>query len=206
MIKESTRKIRLTGTTPILATYPAEKDLYTRFIASKCESDSPDEGEQTFEEREAQSLSIFPTDEDGSPIILGYQIKGYLKEAILNLSSQNGIKAGRKKVDNFVFIEPARIRFFRDGNAVEKTDGRCERPLMSNVMGKEYTSIKSSEQILAPWEITFTIRLVENAATKTSKNITWDAISDALDYGRNKGLLQWRNAGYGQFTWKEVAE
>ena len=65
-------------------------------------------------------------------------------------------------------------------------------------------ALASSELIALPWAIDVKITLLENAATKQSKALTWDVIEDALQYGRLRGIGQWRNGGYGRFTFERT--
>ena len=46
--------------------------------------------------------------------------------------------------------------------------------------------------------------LLPNNGSKVSSNITFDDIELALDYGELRGIGQFRNGGYGRFTWERV--
>ena len=65
-------------------------------------------------------------------------------------------------------------------------------------------SLAASEMIDLPWSVEFVVTLLPNPVSKSSAQVTWDAIETALDYGQFQGLGQWRNGGYGRFTWERV--
>ena len=50
------------------------------------------------------------------------------------------------------------------------------------------------------------MELLPNDKTAKSNGITWQDIELALDYGMRNGLGQFRNGGYGRFTWQEVRD
>ena len=79
---------------------------------------------------------------------------------------------------------------------------RFSPPLRAQTMQGPRVTLAASEQIDDPWTIEFTVKLIGNPGTRTSAPITWEAIETALDYGSICGALgQWRNGGYGRFTW-----
>lgn len=209
MIKFTERTYVLKGITEILGSQPADPEIRSRFIASKAPAE-----ELSREELELIDASQMEIDRgvtkfhqswrSGALCLLDYQIKGHLKESITNLGSQSGIKQGAKKVDNYVFVLPREIEITQNGKTVTEPDGVCERPLRANVMGREYNSLAASEQIDAPWEIKFNVRLVENSGTRASAPVTWEDIEDALEYGFFKGIGQWRNGGHGRYNWERV--
>ena len=59
-----------------------------------------------------------------------------------------------------------------------------------------------SEQIDAPWELRFDILLLDNKKTTQSVALGWEQIETMFEYGQLKGLLQWRNGGYGRFEYE----
>ena len=63
-------------------------------------------------------------------------------------------------------------------------------------MQGERVCLASSEQIMDPWQITFSVSLLPNNGSKVSSNITFDDIELALDYGELRGIGQFRNGGY----------
>ncbi len=203
---QETRKFRITGITEILGSLPASEEVYTQYIASKA-PDTPAEDETDLVQMEEKGLTVFARKPGGNELILlDYQIKGFLKEAVNNLKADNGVGAGRKKIDNFVFVSPRHIPLIRNGQPVIDEDERFERPLRAQTMQGERVALASSELVRDPWEIEIEITLLDNNSTKASKAVTWETITSALDYGFLKGLGQWRNGGYGRFKWEQIAE
>lgn len=76
---------------------------------------------------------------------------------------------------------------------------------MQTMQGQR-TALKGSEEVDDPWSITITVELLPNDKTAKSNGITWADIELALDYGMRNGLGQFRNGGYGRFTWQEVRD
>jgi len=202
-MKQETKKFKIVGITEILGSLPASKSLFTDFVASK----APDgvEDEEDFVQREEKGLTVFARDpRDGKICLTDYQVKGFLKEAMNNLKASNGIVAGRKKIDNFVFISPRRIPVMHDGAVLYDEDDRLERQLRASTPLGERVTLASSEMVLDPWEAVVEITLLHNTGSAKSKALAWGAIHDALDYGFFKGLGQWRNGGFGRFRWESI--
>ena len=157
-------------------------------------------------------MTVFLRDE-GSVCLMAYVINGYLKEAIAAMGMENGVKMPASKVDKYVFnlnvcgqnqsgLEV--LKLIRDGEPISAPDRVLERPLRGMTMQGPRIALASSELIALPWAIDVKITLLENAATKQSKALTWDVIEDALKYGRLRGIGQWRNGGYGRFTFERM--
>ena len=205
MLQFEERKYRLSGITPLLGSQPANPDVRAAYIASK----APTEWQR------AEENDMLPDDERGVTVFLrrlgddalsmmDYVLVGYLKSACKSLSAQNGIQQAESKVGTYVFVEPRTIPILRNGEPVIEEDSVLERPLRAQTMQGPRVALASSEQVDDPWTLEFSIRLLINEGTAKSKPVTWEAIEDALDYGRLKGLGQWRNGGYGRFTWERV--
>lgn len=200
-----TRTYRLTGLTPILGSSPASRAVRTEFIASKApRPELVEEESELGPDWDTHGLTVFIRDDEDQLCLMDYQIKGFLKETLLTLKNQLKLVAPKKKIDNLLFIEPRYIPILKDGEPVIDEDDVLERPLLaSTAMGTRVT-LAGSELIEAPWEITVTMTLLPGEDTVKGKAMTWDTIETALDYGRLKGLAQWRNASYGRFTWQRV--
>ena len=196
---------KVTGMNRILAAQAANPKVHSEFIAAKAASinKSVEETSKLPEGFENRGLTVFLRD-DGVLCLSDYVIKGFLKEALGALKSQIGIAAHASKVDNYVLVTPAYLRFSKDGKPVEKPDEIFERPLRAMTMQGPRVSVAASECINEGWELTFTISLLDNPATNKSKALTFEAIEEALDYGAFKGLGQWRNGQNGRFTWSVV--
>lgn len=204
-------RVRITGIMPILGSVSLNKDVATEFIASKTKT--PEEAKRADEDMEdlpeaddvLENMSTgFYRDANMSPILKGYQIKGFFKGAAKALKDQIKIASTTSKVDNYVFIEERNIPMFRDGEQIVGVDGILERPLKCETMRGPRVALSRSERINEGWTAEFTVKVLTNSGTAKSKPITMDTIRELLGYGKLKGLLQWRNAGYGSFTWEEI--
>ena len=207
------RKVRIKGITDILGSVTADKEVYSKFIASKAETqeevynakgdkdDLPDiDGKET----------VFYRGEDGFPVLKGYQIKGFLKEAAKamrgTLDEVGSVTTSQGKVDNLIFVKERDIKLYRDGKRIEDIDGYLERPLRAQTMQGPRVSLARSEVIKEGWECEFTLQFINDVHGGRSKTYTWDTIEKLLEYGSLKGLLQWRNAGYGAFSFEWVED
>lgn len=179
---------------PMLGTVPKDPEVYARYIASK--APSPDvaaeenEAEKSREDVEKGGWTGFHQDQDGL-FIYNYMILGFMKEAGNTLKEQLGIKNLRSKIDQHVFIEPRRIHI------ADKPSGVLERPLRAMTMQGPRVTVVRSDYVDEGMEIAFTIRLLKN------KEIMANVLREVLEFGRLKGLGQFRNGSYGQF---EVVE
>ncbi len=86
------------------------------------------------------------------------------------------------------------------GEIVAEEDDVLERPLRGQTARGERITLLASERVLPPAQIVFTVELIEH------KEVTLDTIRAILDYGKYKGLGQWRNGGWGrfEFEWGEM--
>lgn len=196
-------KIRITLTEEMLGTACANKEVHEEYIASK--SKDAAKSKEELESLPATELmekgtTVFHRDDDGTPIIYDYQLKGFLKEAtgiMVDLSDKE-IRIGKTKlskfthkriVDNFVFVYPRKIR-------LAALSPVCTRPLRADTMQGERVALASSETV--PAGTTFECEI------KTLTPQLDELMGKCLDYGAMKGLGQWRNSGKGRFTWEEV--
>lgn len=209
MIQYEKRVYELTGTTPILGSSPANPDIRTAYIASKAPSPADVAGEEEayVPNIDEKGLTVFLRDpKSGALMFLDYQVRGFFKAAIKNLGVQNKIKQSRSKVDRFLFVGPRIIPILQNGKPVMEEDEILERPLRAMTAKGERVALAGSESIYAPWTIRIELTLLPNEGTSASRAITWQDVEDALDYGQLMGLGQFRNGGYGRFTWKRIDE
>lgn len=190
-------RVRLTFLEPVLGTWPSNENIARDFIASK----APDAG--TIEDEIAaigadavadKGKTVFPR-ADGRPIFYDYQIKGFFKDACGILSrvkttKSSALKAYRKIIDGLIFVEPRMIPITVNGDIAE-----CQRPLRAQTPQGERVSLANSEEIPAGSSIEFEIMLFDEKAHKA-------AVLEWLDYGRMRGLGQWRNSGKGRFSYE----
>lgn len=225
-ITNETRTYRLTGTTPLLGSNPANPKIHSEYVAAKAaalekaleetamlpnEEELKAELREKLEQVKTMGFTVFLRDGDDHHLVIGnHVVKGFLKAAMLTLKDQLGITSPKSKVDNLVFVGPTYLPIMRDGQPITAPDDYNERPLRAETMQGPRVSLASSEHINAPWYVDVSITLIANNAPKgkagaedakpKSKALTFDAIETALSYGAFKGLGQWRNGGYGSFT------
>lgn len=193
--------VRLTLLEEALGMTPGDSEIYSKWIASK--APDPELGEEETETVKATEMpedatTCFPRTEDGEPFCYDYQIKGFFKDACSSLRRVPGTLSkslvGHKKViDGTIFIEQRVIPFKLPDGA---TCGLCERPLRASSPSGERTALASSETVPAGTVLEFSI-LVMNPDNA-------ELVREWLDYGRLRGLFQWRNSGKGRFTWEEL--
>ena len=193
-------KVKLTLTEEILGTASNNPEIHSEFIASK----APD-AKSREEEIEAigvdaeieKGMTVFPRNAEGQPIMWDYQIKGFFKDACGMLrkvtdSKSSKIKAYKKEIDGLIFVQEREIPFQFDGKI-----GNCQRPLRAQTAQGERVSLANSETIPAGTTLEFTIECLVDSDMA--------AVREWLDYGRLRGLGQWRNSGKGKFQWEEIA-
>lgn len=187
-------KLTITFTEPILGSQP-RRDIVIEHLMRKKGID-PNEVSDELETLE-ETLDRYTTafhKKDGTPVIYDYVIKGFLKEAASTFNGRKeilGLKNARSKVDNYVFVSPRVIPIITD-SAISI----LERPLRALTMQGPRTSIARSEMIDAGAKIECEIVVL------APDIITEDVLRALLDYGRYKGIGQWRNGGYGRFEYK----
>lgn len=195
--------VRLTFTEDVLGTANADKNVHSEFIASKA-PDAPSREEEVAalgaDKVEHKEMTVFPRMEDGeTPMFWDYQIKGFFKDTCSALSRCKGqdyskescsIKAFKKIIDGCIFVFPRMIQIHMSGPM-----GNCQRPLRVTAM-VERVALANSEAVPTGSWIEFTVECLEDNHAA--------AVREWLNYGRYKGLGQWRNSGKGRFTWEEI--
>lgn len=202
-MKMNEMRVRVTLIEEILGTASNNKDIHREFIASKAPDAMTREEEVEAIGAEAEiekSMTVFPRNKDGKPIMWDYQIRGAFKDSCGMLRNVSGsesskVKAYKKYIDGLVFIKEREIPFVFDGEI-----GSCQRPLRAQTAKGERISLANSETIPAGAQLEFTICWYEDA----KKQISRELIKEWLDYGKLHGLGQWRNSGKGKFTWEEI--
>lgn len=192
-------KVRITFIEEVLGTSSNNPEIHREYIASK----APDAAKIS-EEVEAigvedvveKGMTVFPRTNDGKPFFWDYQIRGFFKDACSSLRKVTGsesskIKAYKKEIDGLIFVEPRVIPFNLSGEI-----GECQRPLRASTAQGERIALSHSETVPAGSTVEFTILLLNASHEK--------AVREWLDYGRLRGIGQWRNSGKGKFTWEEI--
>ena len=193
----------------ILGTSSADPEIYTRFIGAK----APDavSVEEEVEALGAESIvergtTVFPRDDDGTPFLYDYQIKGFFKDAcsMLSILSEKDPETGKKKkaknesgkltaykkvIDGLIFVEPRKIHLESPGPVTI-----CQIPLRAQTAQGERVALSSSEELPAGTTVTMTIICMDDSH--------WAAVEEWLNYGSFRGIGQWRNSGKGRFAWE----
>lgn len=202
-------KVALTFTEPVLGTASANKEIHTEYIASKAPDAKSREQEIAaigVEEYEEKAMTVFPRNEEGKPILFDYQLKGFFKDACSMLQKcRNGkagkpeefakescaLKAYKKIIDGCIFIKEREIPIVFDGEI-----GNLQRPLRAQTAQGERVALANSEMIPKGATCEFTILCLGPSYE--------GAVFEWLDYGRLRGIGQWRNGSYGRFEYKVI--
>lgn len=195
----SIMRVRLTLTEEVLGTASNNPEIHSDYIASK----APD-AKSREEEIEAigvdaeveKSMTVFPRNENGDPIMWDYQIKGFFKDACGMLRKVTGtksskIKAYKKEIDGLIFVQERQVPFVFEGEM-----GNCQRPLRAQTAQGERISLANSETIPVGATLEFTVECLVDS--------DMEAVEEWFDYGRLRGLGCWRNSGKGRFTWEVI--
>lgn len=199
-------KVRITFTDTVLGTRPNDPEIHSHYIASKA-PDAKTKAEEIAmlgaEKVEEQNKTVFLRMEDGTPCLKDYQIRGFIKETLGILYGIPDTKTSKdksnwhrkKKVDNYIFVKPKLIPLWMPMNLdLSKTD--CQRPLRASTPQGERTALAHSEEAPEGTYLECTI------ICQIDKDMEY--VRECLDYGKWKGLCQWRNAGHGTFEWEEI--
>ena len=201
-------KIRITLTEEILGTQPGDKKIHTTFVGSRSGDADKLAEEQSHlpaVELVEKSMTYFHR-VDGVPAYVNYMIKGFFKDACSMLSRKEGtesskLKAYKKVIDGTIFVQPRFIPIVGQ-LSVKDTAGDfkplpdCERPIRISDRNGERVALCHSEALPAGSTMDIEIQLM-NEEHET-------VVREWLDYGRFRGLGQWRNSGKGTFTWEEI--
>lgn len=199
-----TIEVELTFTEGILGTCPNDENIYRNFIIDKAKANGAEisEDDET-EEVEAlplndaieKGMTVFPRTADGKPYLYDYQIKGFFKDTCSMLKKlpekkSSKVKAHKKLIDGLIFPFPRQIVF-------ENAEmGICQRPLRADTMQGPRVALAMSEEIAAGAKIRFEVNCLQDSDV--------DLIREWLDYGKYRGIGQWRNSSKGRFTWEEI--
>lgn len=201
MFEMQTIKAKITFLDEVLGTASNNPEIHSEFIASKAptvESADEEVAAINVEEEIEKSMTVFPKNEDGNPILFDYQVKGFFKDACGVLRRVPGtkaskIKAYKKEIDGLLFITPRMIPLNMPG-----TMGECQRPLRAATAQGERIALAHSEA--APAGTTIEIEI--QCMTKDM----YDLARECLEYGKLRGIGQWRNSGKGRFIYEEIKD
>lgn len=200
-------KVKITLIEEVLGSSPSNEELLATYIASKAPTDelTSEEIDNIKAQNAEDRITLFPRQADGTPFIYDYQIKGMLKDSCKALAAAGkagypggkacaGLKAYKKLIDGLIFVSPREIPYNMNGMRMDY----CERPLRASTPQGERVSIAKSETVPAGSTIEFEITCLDPKLE--------DMVRECLDYGKLRGLGQWRNSGKGRYTWEEVKE
>lgn len=193
----------------ILGTASNDKEIYSKFIASKSPDASTIEDEVAavgVDEFVEKGTTVFPKLDDGTPFLYDYQIKGFFKDTCKMLSKltkkdpdtgkkgkavneSSKITAYKSVIDGLIFVQPRKIPFKYEGDI-----SICQRPLRASTAQGERIALASSEEIPAGAEIEFQVICMSDDHLK--------AVIEWLEYGYFRGIGQWRNSSKGRFCYE----
>lgn len=190
-------KVKITFIEEILGMSPSNPEIYKKYIASKSADATKIEEEVAalgVDEVVEKERTVFPKNADGELCMWDYQVKGFFKDTIgmlryVKTTKSSKLTAYKKKVDGLLFISPRMIEF---ENIIDIGD--CQRPLRASTPQGERIAIAVSDTINAGATLTFTITLFDESLEPV--------VVECLDYGKYRGMGQWRNSGKGKFTYE----
>lgn len=192
-------KVKATFLEEILGTASNNPEIHSEYIASKAPNEENAQEEVSainVEEEIEKSMTVFPRDPAGNPILFDYQVKGFFKDAAGVLrrvpgTKSNKVKAYKKEIDGLLFVTPRMIPLNMPGPM-----GECQRPLRASTAQGERIALAHSETAPAGTTIEFEIRCLTKEMYELAKEL--------LDYGYLRGIGQWRNSGKGRLAWQEL--
>lgn len=219
-MKATRQQFRLTGISPILGSAILDTSIFQDYMVDKKKGMTEEEraraqGDmellppQDYEAVTNKATGFYRDPSNGFPIIKDYQFMGFFKNAGLVLKDQEDVKlvAPASKVDKFLIVSPEWGTLYNaEGEVITKPDSILPRPLKAMTSQGPRTAVAISEQINTGWTTTITVTIIDNPGSPKSKALTMTTVRELLKYGQFSGLLQWRNAGYGRFTWEAVTE
>jgi hypothetical protein len=178
-------------TQPVLGTIPKDRNVFENFLIDKGKTAmdktrAAEDVDRVPEEVESRGWTGF-YEEDGHPVLMDYQFKGFLKNAGNVLKDSLKIKNLRSHIETSVFVNPRYIVL------AEKPDDVLERPLRALTAQGPRVSLMRSDLINPGRLYSFELKVLE------AGKVTEEALRAILSYGELSGLLQWRNGGYGRF-------
>jgi len=200
-------KIRITFTEAVLGGRPNKEELLRDYIASKAPDAATREQEVAARGVDAvtdEQMTVFEKTADGTPYLFDYHIKGFFKDAMAMLQKAGkagyaggkacaAVKAYKKAVDGLIFVYPRCIPINLQGQKLDT----CERPLRAQTAQGERVSIAKSDEAPAGSTIELEIECLDASLEK--------CVRECLDYGKMRGIGQWRNSGKGRFEWEEIS-
>lgn len=184
--------VEITFTEPLLGTLALDPEVFTNFIVNG--STGEDEMETLPVEEQIERGTTGFHRLDGKPLVYDYMLKGFFKDACGMLrrakgTESAGLTAYKKIIDGLLFVSPRRVPIDLAGDV-----GILERPLRAQTAQGERIALARSETAPVGSVIRFDVQTI-------GKDVSEELLREWLDYGALRGLGQWRNGGYGRFTY-----
>lgn len=187
--------VTLEFTEPLLGTVPKDRDAAEVIITAAVEKSKNMDPEDILEEMETAPVENekghtgFHKDDNGM-FLYDYQIKGFFKEAANIVKENVGVKNARAKIEDYLFVEPRRIYLGKS-----QPDGVIVRALRAMTMRGPRNVVTKSDFVAAGTQIKFTIVVLN------PKIVPDKLVRECLEYGKYRGIGQWRGGSYGRFTY-----
>ena len=197
-------RVRLTFTSDLLGTTPMNVDVLTNHVQGREDQGIPADELETTPEGSEKGMTGFHTLPDGTLILYDYVIKGFFKDACSMLRRVRGsvsfsLRAHKKVIDGLVFVTPRQLRLqLPDGAEV----GTMTRPLRAQTAQGERMALACSQTVPAGTVLVFDLTILGKLFASGSKDLTDQLLEEWFAYGALRGLGQWRNAGWGTFTYE----
>ena len=199
MTEPKSLKVRIIFTEEVLGTSSNNPNIHSEYIASKSEDAMKMEEELDaigVSEYIDKAMTVFPRNADGTPIFWDYQVKGFFKDSAGVLRKVTGskcskVKAYKKEIDGLLFVYPRQIPIIMPESGFVSS---CERPLRAQTPQGERVALANSETVPAGSYIDVEIECMTDSV--------YDLVLECLDYGKRRGIGQWRNSGKGRFTYE----
>lgn len=177
---------------------------------------------------ETRGSTGFARDDMGL-FVYDYWLRGYIKEALQTVIECEAAPEGfnqwnrKTKVDQLIFVEPRRIylrkpaaeRNASSASIWTEAPGFNTRPIRTEDprTGASRTAIARSEEVPAgTWFVAELVYLTPDeepkakASGKKKPVVSKELLTDIFNYGKRKGLGQWRSGGWGTFEWVEMPD
>jgi hypothetical protein len=186
-------QVELEFTERVLGTVPANKEIYSSYIASKAaDLGLAEEEVETVQTLEDKGHTGFHKDDKGC-FIYNYMMKGFLCESARTNKTFGVLKQLQDKFKRHVFVQPRRIR-------LPEPSGVLERPLRAQTALGPRVCLARSDYLAEGTKIKFEVEILDVAG------ITKGCLEQVLDYGSRIGLGQWRSGGFGTFLVLKLEE
>lgn len=182
---------------PLLGAIPKNPEIYKQYIMKRAALEDEEIAKEvnSVESVEESGWTGFHWDDAGI-FLFDYVVKGFLKDACGVLRRAQGtesikLKAYKKVIDGLLFIAPRKLRL--ELPAGEEI-GIVERPLRTSGPTGDRVALARSDSCPPGTKVSFDLVVLGEVGEKL--------LTEWFDYGALRGLGQWRNAGYGSFTYE----